>query len=80
MRAARDWEQADEEQSLRSLDDARESAGCKFADRCPAVMEKCWSHAPPLHQPDTNRGVRCFLYEDEPVLEKADVTDTFALQ
>ena len=80
MRAARDWEQADEEQSLRSLDDARESAGCKFADRCPAVMEKCWSQMPSLYQPDTNRGVRCFLYEDEPVLEQADVTETFALQ
>lgn len=79
MRAARDWEQAEKDAVLLDMEPARQSAGCKFADRCPAVMEKCWAEVPPLYQQDQARGVRCFLYEDQPVLEKADVTETFAL-
>ena len=36
--------------------------GCKFAGRCPSVMDKCRSHVPPnfVHQ---GRMVKCFLYE-----------------
>lgn len=36
--------------------------GCKFAGRCPFVMEKCREHVPPdfIHQ---GRMVKCFLYE-----------------
>lgn len=78
MRAARDWEQTENE-AVQSADDARKSVGCKFADRCPVVMEKCWSQQPPLYQVDAERVSRCFLYEDQPVLEKADVSETFVL-
>lgn len=78
MRGARTWEQTEVE-AIKSIDDARESAGCKFADRCPLVMEKCWSQQPPLYQVDAERASRCFLYEDQPVLEKADVSETFVL-
>jgi peptide/nickel transport system ATP-binding protein len=78
MRAIRDWERDEEEEiSLRSVEDARDSAGCKFADRCPAVMEKCWREKPPLYRINPDRAARCFLYEGEPVLEQADVTETF---
>ena len=78
MHAVRDWEQDEEaETPLRSLDEARESQGCKFADRCPAVMDKCWHEKPPLYQVNSERGTRCFLYEGKPVLEQADVTATF---
>jgi peptide/nickel transport system ATP-binding protein len=77
MRAARNWEQQDEE--IQSVDDVRDSSGCKFAARCPAVMGKCWSQKPPLYHVDEHRAVRCFLYEDAPVLQSADVTDTFVL-
>lgn len=79
MRGARNWEQAEGEETLRSVDDAKDSAGCKFADRCPVVMDKCWSQQPPLYQIDEARASRCFLYEDQPLLEKADVSETFVL-
>lgn len=36
--------------------------GCKFANRCPAVMEKCKYHVPPNFNRD-GRTVKCFLYE-----------------
>ena len=79
MRAARDWEQADDEGVIRSDVAARVSTGCKFADRCPAVMEKCWSQKPALHQVDAERAARCFLFEDKPVLENADLSETFVM-
>ncbi len=78
MHAVRDWEREEATAApLRTADEARESQGCKFADRCPAVMAKCWTERPPLYQVDQQRVARCFLYEDLPVLEKVDVTATF---
>lgn len=77
MRAVRDWEREEAETDVTSLDEARASSGCKFADRCPLVMEKCWSRQPSLYQVNLERGARCFLYEDQPVLEHADVSATF---
>lgn len=38
------------------------SVGCKFAARCPAVMEKCRRHVPPDFVRE-ERTVKCFLYE-----------------
>lgn len=38
--------------------------GCKFAGRCPFVMEKCKDNMPPEIQTE-NRMVRCWLYENE---------------
>ena len=78
MRAVRDWEREEEGETLRSLDESRASAGCKFADRCPHVMEKCWTQRLELYQTEANRVARCFLYEDAPVLAGADVTGSFA--
>ena len=74
MRAVRNWEQDEEGETMLSLDESRPSAGCKFADRCPKVMDKCWTDQPPLYRTDDVRVTRCFLYEDAPVLEGADVT------
>lgn len=43
----------------------RKSNGCRFAPRCPAVMDKCWAHKPPFFSPEGNgRSVACYLYED----------------
>ncbi len=36
--------------------------GCKFASRCPAVMDKCKHKVPPNFERD-GRMVKCFLYE-----------------
>jgi oligopeptide/dipeptide ABC transporter ATP-binding protein len=52
--------------------------GCKFADRCPKVMQKCTQERPPYFRPDPHRAVACFLYEDAPILESADMMTVFA--
>ncbi|HAK50536.1 MAG TPA: oligopeptide ABC transporter ATP-binding protein OppF, partial [Gammaproteobacteria bacterium] len=36
--------------------------GCRFADRCPKVMDQCRSVTPHLIAVDTNRTVACHLY------------------
>ncbi|MEZ4620232.1 MAG: ABC transporter ATP-binding protein [Caldilineaceae bacterium] len=39
------------------------ATGCRFADRCPQVMARCHSAAPPFFTTDLDRTVACFLYE-----------------
>ena len=51
--------------------------GCKFASRCPAVMERCRSESPPFFMPDDNRTAACFLHDEAGVLESADPSDVF---
>ncbi len=81
MRAVRDWEREEEEgEGITTLDESKASAGCKFADRCPAAMDKCWSEAPPLFQLSQHRAAKCFIFEDHPVLENEDVTQIFVLK
>ena len=41
---------------------------CRFADRCPQVMEICRTQAPPFYQTDARRVVACYLYEKAPVV------------
>jgi peptide/nickel transport system ATP-binding protein len=36
--------------------------GCRYAGRCPAVMEKCYTEVPPNYVHE-GRTVKCFLYE-----------------
>ena len=55
----------------------RETTGCRFAPRCPHAMEKCWSNNPGIYLSDEHRSVSCFLYEDQPELESADLADVF---
>ncbi|MCC6673847.1 MAG: ABC transporter ATP-binding protein, partial [Thermomicrobiales bacterium] len=56
------------------LDDESQSVasapvqGCKFANRCPHVMDICRQQAPPLYRTDEGRAVSCFLYKDSPAL------------
>jgi peptide/nickel transport system ATP-binding protein len=38
-------------------------AGCRFADRCPYVMDKCRAANPELKAIEPDRRVRCYLYE-----------------
>ncbi len=51
--------------------------GCKFASRCPSVMETCWSEPPPFYLPDENRTAACFLYNTADVLDSSDPSDVF---
>ncbi len=39
--------------------------GCKFADRCPHVMDQCNVAQPPRFQLETHRQAQCYLYQDE---------------
>jgi peptide/nickel transport system ATP-binding protein len=55
----------------------RKSAGCKFAPRCPAAMDVCWTSSPPLFRPDEHRVASCFLHRDAPVLDSNDVSRVF---
>ena len=78
MRAVRDWEREEEKgEGILSLDEATESTGCRFADRCPAVMDKCRSRRPDLYRTDPTRIARCFLYEEDPIFAEADISETF---
>ena len=51
--------------------------GCKFADRCPFVMSICRKNLPPLYQTDRYRAVRCFLYNDSPVIPGSAIGNVF---
>jgi len=52
--------------------------GCKFAGRCPYVMDKCKVSPPQLHWPDeNNRVASCYLYDDKEVLPGNDVGTLF---
>ncbi len=51
------------------------TGGCKFADRCPHVMEICRREVPPLFRADTHRAAACFLYRDNSAVEAAELND-----
>jgi oligopeptide/dipeptide ABC transporter ATP-binding protein len=47
--------------------------GCKFAGRCPHVMEKCTKSPPPLYLIDDQHVASCYLYDNQPVLPGEDL-------
>ena len=49
--------------------------GCRFADRCPAVMAVCRATAPPLFRTEERRAVACYLFKDAPVLASGDLAE-----
>ena len=55
----------------------RANNGCKFAPRCPHVMEQCWKSPPPQYTPDANRLATCFRYRDAPISPNPDVATVF---
>jgi oligopeptide/dipeptide ABC transporter ATP-binding protein len=59
-------------------DDDGASTGCKFADRCPYVMDICTQNAPPLYQTEQHRVVTCFLHREAKVAASSDVATIFA--
>ncbi len=52
--------------------------GCKFADRCPHVMDICRSQVPPLFRTEDGRAAACFLYRDRPRLGDAELDQVLA--
>lgn len=47
--------------------------GCRFADRCPKVMDRCFNEAPPVFHTKDASTSRCWLYEN---VEKEEVSTT----
>lgn len=60
------------------LDQDGSLTGCKFADRCPYVMDMCAQKVPPLYQTDPHRIVSCFLHREAMPAVSSDVTTIFA--
>ncbi|MBI3971577.1 MAG: ABC transporter ATP-binding protein [Chloroflexi bacterium] len=53
--------------------------GCKFAARCPLVMEQCYDAPPPLYQTDgTKRVAACYLWNQAPALGRERLPDFLA--
>ncbi len=51
--------------------------GCRFAPRCPYVMDHCRSEMPPMYKTDEYRGARCYLYTDEASSNLQRISDVF---
>ncbi len=52
--------------------------GCKFADRCPHVMDICGEIQPPKYQLEAHRQAQCYLYQDEaPEMSDPDLASIF---
>ena len=66
-----------DEYNIGAVGESRQSHGCKFADRCPAVMDECWTTVPDLYMPGETRAASCFLYRAAPVLTDRDLAATF---
>lgn len=57
---------------------ATESAGCKFAERCPRATSSCLQAVPPLFHTDRYRAVSCYLYQSAPALAADEMGQAFA--
>lgn len=49
--------------------------GCRFARRCPYVMDICVEQPPPLYEVGPKQYAACFLYRDQPVKATSDEHD-----
>ena len=47
--------------------------GCKFANRCPKVFDRCTQERPGLYTINEKHTVACFLYQDSPLMENDDL-------
>ncbi len=52
--------------------------GCKFAPRCPYKLDDlCDTKAPELFRVEPDRAVSCYLYRDNPVLSREELSHVF---
>lgn len=60
------------EEEMRTSD----KPGCRFYPRCPKRMDRCLADLPPLYTVDGDKHhVSCFLYDENPVYERAKVAE-----
>ena len=71
----RQWGQ--QEITMVDAETARIGKGCKFASRCPHVMEECRQSPPPLYQLDNKQVASCFLYGDKATLPGEELGQLF---
>ncbi|MBX3012266.1 MAG: ABC transporter ATP-binding protein [Caldilineaceae bacterium] len=57
---------------------AGQAHGCKFANRCPFVMQECHQAAPPLYRTDQARAVACYLYKNAEQVSGSDMAEFLA--
>ena len=62
--------------NLMSIDEASETPGCKFADRCPDVMDRCHGSHPTRFQVASDVAVACYLFDDHADGDGASVSRT----
>jgi len=72
------WEQGEQRQSKSETAPRGTQGGCKFADRCPHVMDICYDAPPPLFRLDEGRATACFLHKELPTVQATEVMDTLA--
>ena len=58
-------------------DPSRDNHGCLFADRCPDELAHCRDSPPALYRINPDRAAACYLHEEHPALESADVAEVF---
>ncbi len=51
--------------------------GCKFAPRCPHVMDICYTARPHLYRADDNRVASCYLYKNNDYLKRENLSALF---
>ncbi len=52
--------------------------GCKFASRCPYVMDECRQVEPPLYRTDDDRAVACYLYKGSAEVTGREMAEVLA--
>jgi peptide/nickel transport system ATP-binding protein len=56
----------------------RANLGCKFASRCPHVMDKCLEAVPPLFEVDKRHVCSCYLFENQATMADPDIGALFS--
>ena len=56
------------------------TVGCKYATRCPHVMDRCRQVMPPLYQQSAGRAAACYLYDQSPELVREQLADVLYAQ
>ena len=51
--------------------------GCRFANRCPHVFDKCIKAPPPMYMTSPDQATACYLYENSDVLAHGDLQTLF---
>jgi oligopeptide/dipeptide ABC transporter ATP-binding protein len=74
------WGGASETATRASMPSAplKDVRGCKFANRCPYVMEECRHVPPPLYRTDDDRAVACYLHKSSAPISGREMAESLA--